>query len=82
MYFHVIQGHLGDAMVDPEMLNYVAIPLGWKEYLYHVGGSFAMNSNMQAGLIDGGKDTKEGRQTVFFTALDPWAKNPTRSAKI
>ena len=25
---------------------------------------------MQAGLLVGGKDTKEGRQTVCFTSLD------------
>ena len=27
--------------------------------------------NVGAGLIAGGKDTKEGRQTVLFTALEP-----------
>ena len=70
MYIRAIQGHSGGALVDPELMNYVAIPLGWKEYLYHVGGSFAMHSIMQAGLVAGGKDTKEGRQTVFFTVLD------------
>ena len=47
------------------------IPLGWKLSHYHVGGSLAMHSIMQAGLAAGGKDAKEGRQTVFLTALDP-----------
>ena len=30
-----------------------------------------MHSIIHSGLIAGGKDTKEGRQTVFFTAEDP-----------
>ena len=69
MRIRAIQGHSGGALVDPELLNYVASPLGWKEYLYHVGGSFAMHSIVQAGLIAGGKGTKGGWQTAFFTAL-------------
>ena len=68
-----IQGYSRGTLVDPELLNYVVIPLGWKEYLYHVGGSFTMHSITQAGLIAAGKDTKESRQTVRFTALDPWS---------
>ena len=32
---------------------------------------FTANSNVQAGLIAVEKDTKEGRQTVFFTPTDP-----------
>ena len=39
MYIRAIQGHLGGP-VHPESLYYVAIPLGWKEYLCHVGSSF------------------------------------------
>ena len=52
-------GHSGGDLINPELLNHLAIPPRWKEYLYTVG------------LIAGGNDTKEGRQTVFFTALDP-----------
>ena len=29
------------------------------------------HSLIRSGLIAGGKDTKEGRQTVFFAAVDP-----------
>ena len=32
LYIRAIQGHPGGALVDTELLNYVAIPLGWKEY--------------------------------------------------
>ena len=31
---------------------------------------------MQAGLLAGGKDTKEGRETVFYTVLDPLGNEP------
>ena len=31
-----------------------------------------MKSVLAAGLIVGGKESKEGRQTVLFTPLDPW----------
>ena len=68
-----IQGHSGGELVAPELLNHVAIPLRWKEYLCHVGSSLTVNSILQAGLITGGKDTKEERQTVFFTPSDPWS---------
>ena len=42
----------------------------WSEYLYHVGSSLCMHSIIRSGLIAGGKDAKEGRQTVFFKAVD------------
>ena len=71
MFIRATQGHSGGALVDQELPNYVAIPLEWKEYLHHVGGSFTEHSIMQAGLLVGGKDTTEGRQTVCCTALDP-----------
>ena len=43
----------------------------WSEYLYHVGSSLCMHSIIRSGLIAGGKDAKEGRQTVFFKAVHP-----------
>ena len=51
------------------MLNHVAIPPRWKEYFYHVGSSFTVNSIRQTGIIAVGTDTEEERQTVFFTAV-------------
>ena len=55
-------------MIDFEVLNRVAIPPRWNDDLYHVGSSFTVNS-----ILPCGKDTKEGRHTVFFTLLDPAA---------
>ena len=47
---------------------------GWEEFLYHRGSSFNVNAILQAGLIAGGKDKKKGRQTTFFTPLDPFGE--------
>ena len=58
LYVRAIQGHSGGDLIDPELLNPVAIPPRWKEYLYHVGSSFTVNSIQQAGYIAGGKDTR------------------------
>ena len=38
--------------------------------IYHVGPSHDCHSIVQSGFVAGGEDTKEGRQTVFFT-VDP-----------
>ena len=72
-----IQGPSGGTKVDPPLLDNVEISHKWSEYLCHLGCSRCTHSILQSGLIAGGKDAKEGRQTVFFTALDPherWAR--------
>ena len=60
-------------MNDTESFNHVAVLPRWKEYLCHAGSSFTVNSIRQAG----GQDTEEGRQTVFFTPLDPSGNEAT-----
>ena len=57
--------------VDLSLLDHVLIPYNWSEYLYHVGCSLFLHSIIHSGLIAEGKGIKEGRQAVFFTALDP-----------
>ena len=59
-------------MLAPELMGQVAIPFNWKQFLFHRGCSFNLKSILDAALIAGGKESKEGRQTVFFTPLDPW----------
>ena len=59
-------------MIAPELMKHVAISFRWKELLYHIGSSFNVASILQTRLIAGGKDKKEGRQTVSFTPLDPF----------
>ena len=69
--FRAIQGHTGGDVIAPELMGHVAIPLRWKEFLFHRGCSVNVKI-LEAGLIACGEESKEGRQTVFFTPLDPW----------
>ena len=59
-YLRAIGGHSGGTVVGPTLLDNVAEPLGWKEYLYHVGGSVTIHSIMQTRLIAGSKESKGG----------------------
>ena len=68
---HAIQGHSGGNKVDPSLLDNVEIPHMWSEYIYHFGSSLDLHSLVHSGLFAGGKDTKEARLTVFFTAVNP-----------
>ena len=70
--FRSLRSHSGGALVDPALPDSVEVLLGWKEYfLPRRRSTETMHSMVQAGLVAGGNDTKEGRQTVFLTALDP-----------
>ena len=55
---------------------HVAIPYKWKEFLFHCGCSVDVPSILTSGLNDGGGESKEGRQTIFFTPLNPFGNNP------
>ena len=71
LYMRSIQGHSGKNKVDPSLQDSVAIPYNWNDYMCHIGAPRDCNSVCKSGLIAIGKDTKEGRQTVFITAVDP-----------
>ena len=71
LYMHAIQGNSGGNKVDPSRQDNVKILYTWSENIYHVGSSLDPHSIILSGLIAGGKDTKEGRQAVFFTAVNP-----------
>ena len=64
----------------PELMGHVVLPCNWKEFLYHKGCSFNMKSILEQGLISGGKETKEGRRTIFFTPLNPFGKDEEEEA--
>ena len=71
-YIRAIQGHSGGVIISPRLMNYVMIPYRWKQFIYHVGRARDQYSIAEAGLVAGGKERKEGRQTIFFTPLDPF----------
>ena len=61
------------------MINY-----SWITYKFRTGGTrtfitlvllICKHSTIHSGLIAGGKDTKEERQTVFFTGVDPMTES-------
>ena len=61
--------------VAPELMRHVLLPYKWKEIVYQKGRSFNMKSILEHGLIARGKDSKEGKQTIFFTPLNPFGKD-------
>ena len=63
-------------MIAPELMGHVAIPYKWKEFLFHRGCSYNVQSILGSGLIAGGRESKQGRQTVFFAPLNPFGSNP------
>ena len=71
LYFRAIQDHSGGNQIDPTLQDNVMLPSDFAEYIYHVGSSNGMHSIVLSGLIPGGKDVKSGRQTVFFTTVNP-----------
>ena len=67
-------------MIAPALMGHVAIPYNWKEFVFHRGCSFNINSSFETGLIVGGGESKEERQTIIFTPLNPFGDNPDEEA--
>ena len=72
LYFRAIQKHTGGNLAAPELMGHVAIPNKWKEFLFQRGCSNNVTSILTPGPIAGGRESKEGRQTSFFTPLNPF----------
>ena len=70
-YFRAIQEHSGGITIDPELQDKVLLPKGLTEYIYHVGNVSEVHSTIRSGLILGGQNLKRGRQSVFFTIVNP-----------
>ena len=63
-------------------MNYVMIPYRWKQVIYHVGRARDQYFAAEAGLVTGGKERKEGRQTIFFTPLGPFNSDANEAESI
>ena len=70
-YFRSIQGHSGGMAMDPELQDNVLLPKGFTEYIHHVGNVSEVHSIIRSGFIPGGQSLKRGRQSVFFTTVNP-----------
>ena len=56
-------------------MSHVLIPYNWIEFIFHKGSVYNQVSITQSGLVAGGKESKEGRQSVFFTPLGPFGSD-------
>ena len=81
-YIRAIQGHSGGMIISPRLMNYVMIPYEWKRFIYHVGRARDENSSAEIGLVAGATERKEGRQTIFFTPLDPFNSDADEAESI
>ena len=77
-----MQGHSGKQKIDPMLQDLVVIPEGFALHIIHVGSSHDVHSIITSGLIAGGNDGKQGRQTVFFTAVNPMEEDNSQSIVI
>ena len=44
VYFRALQGHSGRNLIDPSLQDNVVIPIGFFQYIYHVGCGFNLHS--------------------------------------
>ena len=72
LYIRAIQEHTGGDVI--ELMGDVATPFNRKQFHFYRGCSFNLKSILEARRIGGGKESREGRQTVFFTPLDPFGR--------
>ena len=69
-------------IISPKLMNYVMIPYKWKRFIFPVGRARDQYSIEEVGLMAGGKERKEGRQTIFFTPLDPFNSDADEAESI
>ena len=60
------------ANLAPELMGHITIPYNGNEFVFHRGCSVNINSILQTGLIAEERESLEGRQTIFFTPLNPF----------
>ena len=64
-----MQDHSGKQKVDPALQDLVVVPEGSTDYICHVGATHDLHSIIYSGLIARGREGKQGRHTVFLTAV-------------
>ena len=71
LYLRALQGHSGRNPIYPTLQDNVLIPDNFFEYIHHVGCAIDLHSITNSGLIPGGHNSSDERQTVFLTAVNP-----------
>ena len=74
IYFRALQGHSGRNLIDRSLQANVVNPIGFFQYIDHIGCGFNLHSIINSGLIPGGQNSSKG-QTVFFPLVDPRDKS-------
>ena len=75
-YLRAIQGHSGDIPIEPELMGYVFLPRNLKRYVFQKRLSWNYQSILGHGLIPGGKEKDNDRQSVFLTPTNPFGNDP------
>ena len=71
-----------EVIISPRLMNHVMILYKCERFIYHVGRARDQYSIAEIGLVAGGKERKEGRQTIFFSPLDPFNSDANESDSI
>ena len=71
-----------DMVIPPRIMNYIMIPCRWKQFICYLDRARDQYSIAEAGFVAGGKERKEGRQTIFFTPLDPFNRDADKAELI
>ena len=79
-YFRAIKRHHGGITIVPELMWHVLLPYDWKEFVFLRFCPFSIQSILENKLIAGGKQSKEGRQTIFKTPLNIFGENLNEKA--
>ena len=59
-------------MIALESIGHVAVLINLKDFRFHQGSSLNLKSILDAEFIADEKESKEGRQIVWFITLDLW----------
>ena len=71
-----IQRHTGN-VIALELMGHVAIPSNWKESCFIEDALImSLQSSNQDSSIAGGRESEEGRQTIFFPPFNTLGDNP------
>ena len=70
LYLRAIQEHSGSA-ISPALQDIVFVPKGFTEKMYHDGNGRELRSTVNHGLIPRGVCLRKGRQSVFFSVVNP-----------
>ena len=76
-YIRAIQGHSGTPRIDPKFCTLIKNLKKWKVHSYHTGSSHHYVSFVEGGLIAAGPSDRRGRQTHFFSAMNPLEESLT-----